>query len=474
MGLNRKGENGGSTGSSDDLLSLLQRLKDSISGISDPSHVNQEHGVVGSTEARSVSSGENKVDPIIYLGAPADVSEFDPSQDVASDSTDSRDSSEVADNFPAEIQETPSNIPDESERIESQEITVISKGMFEEPDESAVVKSANAESELSPASEEIPVEDGGITSSAEGSSVDGEGAEESSIDGLGVSSAVDGEAVTEMSWTCGAEDSQQEPPERYANPTRTIPLGGSARNRQRVLSNSNLVGAPPPPAPVGGYVVQKQRPGSIRDLIKDPVVAVLILIAVMVIVVIAASLPFILSGTSEVQRAVPLPTARVVPSMVVTSESTRLPETQEATAQVVAAESGENVLPAEQVLEKEKIAMNEAEVVPQKQGNKQEDVKGKDQGERTEPSMPQIAEKDHRWTIEIAALTKQADYERLIVQLQKDGFHPLVRVESLPSGIEVFRLEIRESEMNEALVRMAQLKRLKYVDPKNLVMKPAK
>lgn len=104
-------------------------------------------------------------------------------------------------------------------------------------------------------------------------------------------------------------------------------MGGEARNRQRVLSNSNLVGAPPPQAPVGGYPVQRPQRGRIRDLIKDPVVAVLVLIASLVFIVVVASLPFILSGSNEVQRAVPLPSSNVVYGVANSPKNTEIPPT---------------------------------------------------------------------------------------------------------------------------------------------------
>lgn len=43
MGSNRKGGDERSTGSSDDLLTLLQRLKDSVSDMSAPYHAKNDH-----------------------------------------------------------------------------------------------------------------------------------------------------------------------------------------------------------------------------------------------------------------------------------------------------------------------------------------------------------------------------------------------------------------------------------------------
>lgn len=139
------------------------------------------------------------------------------------------------------------------------------------------------------------------------------------------------------------------------------------------------------------------------------------------------------------------------------------------------AESAENSTSVVgQVVEKDQTVESQSPVITEKHGDNPVEVRVEDVSHNSAPVMPEIPEENYRWIVEIAAVTKQSDYERLIVQLQKDGFHPVVRVESLPSGVEVFRLEIRETEMNEALVRMSQLKRLKYVDQKNLVMKPGK
>jgi len=85
----------------------------------------------------------------------------------------------------------------------------------------------------------------------------------------------------------------------------------------------------------------------------------------------------------------------------------------------------------------------------------------------------ELEDSSYQWIIEITAVTNQSDYERFMVQLQKDGFHPIVRVENKPNKSKIFRIEIHESEINSALVKMSQLKRLKYLDPKRLVMKPA-
>jgi len=91
-----------------------------------------------------------------------------------------------------------------------------------------------------------------------------------------------------------------ERPERYANPTRSIPLAGGSRNRQRVVSNSNLVGAPPPPAPEGGYKLQKHSRWEVVELLKDPVIAVVVLISFLALVIVAATVPFVFSNSASI------------------------------------------------------------------------------------------------------------------------------------------------------------------------------
>jgi hypothetical protein len=457
MGSNTKdggGQSGGS--SSDDLLSLLRRLQESVSGLSEAPGAN---GVPGASAVTPFQSLEEQREPTIYLEHSTDISENDASKDVIIDHTESnsRGSFPMGDKCATDKEEIISGISGASTALELEAERCVSQTELVE-NHDAVEDPGNESGDIgvSVMSEDVPVEDSeSATASSE------------------VSTLSENESPADLSQNWQAVDGQSERPERYANPTRTIPLGGGARNRQRVLSNSNLVGAPPPQAQVGGYRLQ-QRPGErIKDILKDPVVAVVVLIALMVIVIVAASVPFIFSGSTELQRAVPLPSVSVVHGVDVASEEPSVLSTQDGAVEEFAPSESGNVVPVDQAIEEGKVIEKQPEVILGEQSEGPAEVKVEEQGEISGAIVQELVETGYRWIIEIAAVTKQSDYERIMIQLQKDGFHPLVRVDNLPSGIEVFRLEIRESEMNNALVRMSQLKRLKYIDPKDLVIKPA-
>ncbi len=481
-----EGELRSDSSSSDDLLTLLQRLKESVSVLQeDGPRSNSVNGATEILPEKFLSSHQEKNDSIVYLDPALEVAESDRFEDRDSDRIDTHSTvflaaraSSISDNWGC------------IEAVKSQELE-ISEAVPSNNNEPVTTPDNEGEyNRLSASSGEafgegtalaLPVE---VDSTAEINVI------EIARESLEVSTVDNGQffvgepETTNDPWQNGGwEQSQPERPERYANPTRIIPLGGEARNRQRVISNSNLVGAPPPQAPVGGYKFQ-QRPGArIKDVLKDPVVSVVVLIALMVIVIIAVSVSvsvsFIFNGSNKVQRKVLLPSVSVVQGLPSTLEKTRVYPTQtasseEITGETVLAKLHESIEAVDSVVQEGKVIGGaNAEVIAREQDKESAKGKGKGGDEVYFSALSEIEDSEYRWIIEIAALTKQSDYERLMIQLQKDGFHPFVRVDKLSTGVDVFRLELREFEMKEALVRISQLKRLKYIEPKQLVIKPA-
>jgi hypothetical protein len=216
----------------------------------------------------------------------------------------------------------------------------------------------------------------------------------------------------------GTTDGVCERPGRYANPTRTIPLATESIRKPRVVSNSNLVGAPPPNTQSGQYKLQNYGNSLIGNSSKgkwrDPVVAVIILIVMLVVIILLATLPFIITNEREAERVMPL--------------------------QLIGSKSND------------------------KANSVSESTIDQKDSETTTVS---------RWLIEIAVVDKYSEYEQLFKLLEKDGFNPTVRVEN-QEGVDIFRIEMVESDTEKALSIMSTLKRLKYIDPTKLKMNPLK
>lgn len=215
-------------------------------------------------------------------------------------------------------------------------------------------------------------------------------------------------------------------PQRYTHPTRTIPLGPEYEN-PRVVSSSNLVGAPPP------------RPGATSYRVKiSPVFFKELVFLLGLLLGVPCGILFLMFSVQHQDVDFDLVDVQV--------KSTRLRE------------SGEKSL----ILDQGSLDLTEAELeMPELHKDSGEDQEGV-----TGPSVkPQFA-------ILILETSDIDEYKDVLGRLQKDGFE--VSVEVLDEGtlFRIMALEAEKSAIDEVLLRLKSLDYLTEVDLKVVQLGP--
>jgi hypothetical protein len=230
-----------------------------------------------------------------------------------------------------------------------------------------------------------------------------------------------------------------ETPSEISEPKPRIFRNDHGMSKPRVVSNTNLVGAPRPSEPSGGYKYQKAKKKTRKNL-AGPRIAMFSGVLVFTLAIFAVVIPLLLQSTPKETTAVvadppkvvqPEPQATIVPQEVqVLDLTTEVMKSPVITIQAFPVETiSTDVLSVGQV-------------------------------------------EDFKWLIEVSATTEKPVYEKLVKKLKADGFKPILKLEQAEEKTDIFRVELHEKTMNSALVKMSQLKKISYLEPKRLVLKP--